>query len=117
MTSSVAASADPQRAWTTRDWYTLVGEGDPVGRTLGEYAYNNLNYIVLGDLIEVTTEATYAAAIRHDLLDRAAWSGSGCRPTSNPKPPVAVGVDDPDAPLEDWLLTSLAQALHDAWAG
>lgn len=64
-----AASRDPQRAWTTQDWYAVTDVDEPgSGREVDRYRYNNLNYIVLTEPIEAVTDAPYAVAVRQDLL-------------------------------------------------
>lgn len=103
-----AASRDPQRAWTTQDWYAVTDVDEPgSGREVDRYRYNNLNYIVLTELIEAVTDAPYAVAVRQDLLDPAGVPRVWVQDEEKPEPPVAVGVDDPDLPLVDpggpWL--------------
>lgn len=103
-----AVSADPQRVWAAADWYQLVDEDEPgTAREVGTFRYNNLNYIVLGDLIEAVARDPYAIAVRRDLLDPAGLDRMWVQDAEQPAPPAAVAVNDPDLPLVDadgpWL--------------
>lgn len=104
----VAASEDPDQVWMSADWYPLVDTTEAgLGREVDRFRYNNLNYVVLGDLIEALTGTTYAAAVRQDLLDPSGLPRIWAQDDEVPEPPLAVGVDDPDLPLVDsdgpWL--------------
>jgi D-alanyl-D-alanine carboxypeptidase len=60
---------DPTHVWTRVEHITFVTENfDPLGEPGTKPHYSDINYILLGDLIEQVTKKTYAAAMR-DLLD------------------------------------------------
>lgn len=103
-----AIAADPERSWVSADWYRLVDEDEPgSGRDVDRFAYNNLNYIVLGDLIGAVTGVPYASAVRRDLLDQAGSARLWVQDAEQPAPPLAVAVEDPDLAVVDadgpWL--------------
>ena len=87
--------AQPDRAWTTAE---LVQQVDPKGLRLGSlgvvYSYNNLNFILLGQLIEKVTGKPLAAAIRQDLLREAGLDRVVVQDAEAPPPPVARPVPD-----------------------
>jgi D-alanyl-D-alanine carboxypeptidase len=96
------------RDMTVEDWYALAGEGDLRGGSLGgSQHYNNLNFVVLGDLIETLTGRSYAAVVRDDLLDRTGLDRVWVQDDEQPVAPLAIGLDDPDYPGVDpdgaWL--------------
>ena len=50
-----SAAADLDRSWTTAEAIALVDADGPRQESLGEYYYNNLNYLVLGQMVEQVT--------------------------------------------------------------
>jgi D-alanyl-D-alanine carboxypeptidase len=60
---------DPTHVWTRVEHITFVTENfDPLGEPGTTPHYSDVNYILLGDLIEQVTGKTYAAAMR-EILD------------------------------------------------
>lgn len=88
--------AEPDRVWTPGD---VLAEVDPDGVRLGSLGvvaeYNNLNYILLGMLIEAVTDRKLAESIRADLLGPAGLDRLVVQPDEQPVPPLAVPVPDP----------------------
>ena len=104
----LAGSQDLGRDMTADDWYALTAENRiRAGSLAGSQHYNNLNFIVLGDLVETVTGRPYAAVVREDLLDPAGLDRVWVQDDEQPVPPLAIGLDDPDVPLVDadasWL--------------
>ena len=101
-------SQDLDRDMSTADWYRLADQTRiRAGSLGGSQHYNNLNFIVLGDLIEAVTDRSYAAVIRDDLLDPVGLDRVWVQDDEQPVAPMAIGVDDPDLPVVDpdgaWL--------------
>ena len=69
--------------------------------------YNNLNYQVLGMLIEKVTGLPWASALRRDLLDPAGLDRVWVQDGEQPQPPLTVALEDSDLPIVDrdgpWL--------------
>ena len=103
-----AAIADPERDYAVGDEIAFVdADTYRVGALGYGQEYNNLNYAVLGEMIEQVTGRTYAQAIRADLLDTTDLTRVWVQDDETPQPPLAVGailpalpVVDPDSP---WL--------------
>jgi D-alanyl-D-alanine carboxypeptidase len=103
-----AAAADLDRAWTTDEVLALVDAEGPRAGSVGQSAvYNNLNYQVLGMLIEKVTGQPWASALRRDLLDPAGLDRVWVQDGEQPQPPLTVAVEDSDLPIVDpdgpWL--------------
>jgi CubicO group peptidase (beta-lactamase class C family) len=86
---------EPARAWTTAE---LLQQVDPKGLRIGSlgvaYGYNNLNYILLGQLIEKVTGKPLATALREDLLRAADFNRVVVQDAEAPPPPLARPVPD-----------------------
>lgn len=112
-----AAADDLDRDWTTDEVLALVDAKGPRQGALGGSAdYNNLNYQVLGMLIEQVTGQPFESALRRDLLDPAGLDRVWVQDGEQPQPPLTVGVEDPEWPVVDadgsWLPSrSLASAV------
>ena len=112
-----AAAADLDRDYSVGDGITFV---DPDAGRMGAVGfgqeYNNLNYGVLGEMIEQVTGHTYAQAIRTDLLEATDLTRVWVQDDETPTPPLSVGeihpeltVVDPDSPwLPSRALASIA---------
>ena len=61
---------DRQRRWSTSDVYDLVANVEPDFAPGHGYEYSNTNYVILGDVIEAVTGASWAAEVRRRVLDR-----------------------------------------------
>jgi D-alanyl-D-alanine carboxypeptidase len=84
---------------------------DPDATRMGSVGYgqeyNNVNYGVLGEMIEQVTDRAYAEAVRADLLDHTDLTRVWLQDDEQPEPPLTVAevlpqvpVVDPDSP---WL--------------
>ena len=97
-----AVVADLDRDFAVGDGIAFV-EPDAPGRGtagLGQ-EYNNLNYDVLGEMIEQVTGQTYAAAVREDLLAQTDLQRVWVQDDETPQPPLTVGVVLPQDPVVD----------------
>jgi D-alanyl-D-alanine carboxypeptidase len=94
-------TADPDREWTVEDVLDLVIPGTQQGTRGGEPDYNNLNYFVLGALVEEVTGDPLAVALRRDLIEPADLDRVWVQPAEEPTPPLAVAASHPDAPAVD----------------
>ncbi len=88
----MAVDADLGRSWTTEDVLALL-EPDPgrLGQVGGSDSYNNLNYLVLGALIEEMTGDTFAEVVRRDLIEPAGLARVWVQDAEAPEPPLTVG--------------------------
>lgn len=97
-----AASTDLDRTWTTQDVLALIGPNPGrFGQRGGSSSYNNLNYAVLGALIEDVTGGTYAEAVRRDLIDPAGLPRAWVQIDETPQPPLTVGEESQLYPVVD----------------
>jgi CubicO group peptidase (beta-lactamase class C family) len=86
-----AAADDMDRSWTPSDVYSLVDTSEVgQGRNVGDSRYNNLNYIVLGEVIEAVSGWSYASAVRRDLILPARLDRVWVQDAERPAPPVAA---------------------------
>ena len=90
----VAVAADLDRSWSTDAVLAQVDAEGPRDGVLGDFAYNNLNYMVMGMLIEQVTGRPWAQAIRGDLLDPAGLDRVWVQDAQQPQPPLTVAVAD-----------------------
>ena len=105
---AAAVTDDLERDYAVGDEIDLV---DPAAGRLGAMGfgqeYNNLNYAILGVLIEEVTEGPYAEAVRQDLLDPAALDRVWIQDDESAPPPSTVGEDLAEFPVVDsdgdWL--------------
>ena len=97
-----AVLADLEHDYAVGDEIALV---DPDAGRMGAVGYgqeyNNLNFAVLGELIEQVTGGTYADAVRTDLLDTADLERIWVQDDETPTDPVAVGETLPQLPVVD----------------
>jgi D-alanyl-D-alanine carboxypeptidase len=102
-----AAAEDLERSWTTADSIALADADGPRLGTLGSRDYNNLNYWVLGQMIEQVTGEPLAASITRDLTQPAGLERVWVQDTQQPDPPLTVSEEDPDVDTVDndgpWL--------------
>ena len=103
-----AAIANPDKDFDVGDSISLV---DPDAGRMGEVGYgqeyNNVNFAVLGEMIEQVTDQTYAEAVRADLLDHTDLSRVWLQDDEQPEPPLTVAQTLPQVPVVDpdspWL--------------
>ncbi len=77
---------------------------------MGQFDYNNLNYLVAGQLVEqVTGESLAAAVLTQDVIAPAELGRVWVQDAQQPEPPLTVADQDPDSDLdtvdddEPWL--------------
>jgi D-alanyl-D-alanine carboxypeptidase len=58
-----------ERRWSSSDVYELIADVEPDFAPGAGYQYSNTNYVVLGDLIEKVTGATWVQEVRNRVLD------------------------------------------------
>jgi D-alanyl-D-alanine carboxypeptidase len=117
-----AVLADPDHDYAVGDEIALV---DPDASRMGAVGYgqeyNNLNYAVLGELIEQVTDGLYADAIRADLLDRTDLERVWVQDDETPTDPIAIGETLPQLPVVDedspWLPSRAYASLAGAEGG
>lgn len=86
-----AVRADPDRSWAPAEVLALVApDYARVGRRGGSPAYNNVNYVVLGFLVEEVTGVPLGRALRRDLIEPARLSRVWMQPEESPGPPLAA---------------------------
>lgn len=82
------AKADPLREWTPREVLATV----PAYRSKpgDHFVYEDANYMLLGLVIEATTNTSVAAALRSDVLADPRFASMAYQPTERPKGPLAL---------------------------
>ena len=102
-----AAAVDLDRSWTTTEAIALADADGPRQNTLGEFDYNNLNYLVLGQMVEQVTGEPLAASLTRDLIDPAGLERVWVQDAQQPEPPLTVSEEDPGLDTVDddgpWL--------------
>jgi D-alanyl-D-alanine carboxypeptidase len=89
---TAAVTADLDRDFAVGDGIVLVDpEAAPMGAPGSRQDYNNLNFLVLGELIERVTDGSYAQAVRSDLLDRADLRRVWVQDDETPTAPLTIG--------------------------
>lgn len=98
----LAADSDLGRSWTTDEVLALI-EPDPgrLGQRGGSVNYNNLNYVVLGALIEEVTGDPFAAVLRRDVIEPVGLARVWVQDAEAPQPPLAVGENSRLNPFVD----------------
>ena len=114
-----AAAEDLDRSWTTAEAIALADADGPRQNSLGATDYNNLNYLVLGQMIEQITGEPLAAALTRDLIEPAGLDRVWVQDAQQPEPPLTVSEEDPDLDTVDndgpWLPSrSIASSLGPA---
>jgi len=88
----LAVDADLGRSWTTEDVLALIEpDSGRLGQVGGSMTYNNLNYLVLGALIEEVTGEPLDAVLRRDLIEPAGLARAWVQDAETPQPPLTVG--------------------------
>lgn len=99
---------DPERDFDVGDSIAYV---DPDAGRMGAVGYgqeyNNVNFAVLGEIIEQVTDQTYAEAVRADLLEDTDLTRVWVQDDEQPEPPLTVAETLPELPVVDpdspWL--------------
>ena len=112
---------DPHRRWTPQEVLDLIDVDAPrLGSVGTSQHYNNLNYILLGRLVEQVTGDPLAVALRRDLLEPAGLDRVAVQDAERPQPPLARAARERE---ERWIdlageyLPSLTQATVAGAAG
>lgn len=87
----IELAGDLDRVWTFDESMTAIADGPRLGTLGGEPRYNDVNYKVLAAVVEEVTDGSFAAAVRHDLLEPAGLTHTWVQPTETPSGPLAVG--------------------------
>ncbi|MGB8021862.1 MAG: serine hydrolase domain-containing protein [Candidatus Nanopelagicales bacterium] len=103
-----AAADDLDRRWTASDVLALVDEdGARQGSRGGAPEYSNLNFLVLGSVVEKVSGQPLALTLRRDLIDPAHLDRVWVQDRERPQAPLSVAVENPDLPTVDadgpWL--------------
>lgn len=103
-----AAADDLDRHWAASDVLALVDEdGVRQGSRGGAPEYSNLNFMVLGSVVEKVSGQPLAQALRRDLIDPADLHRVWVQDRERPHAPLTVAVENPDLPTVDadgpWL--------------
>lgn len=102
-----SAAEDLDRSWTTADSIALADADGPRQNSVGVTDYNNLNYLVLGQMIEQVTGVPLAASLTHGLIEPAGLDRVWVQDAQQPEPPLTVAEEDPDLDTVDddgpWL--------------
>jgi D-alanyl-D-alanine carboxypeptidase len=108
--------ADLDRAWSAEDVLERSGPGR-LGQRRGSPHDNNLNYVVLGELIEEVTGQSFAEVLRERLIEPAGLPRVWVQDDEVPEPPLTVAeasqryaVVDVDGPYLP------SRAMASAWA-
>ena len=111
-----ATAEDLDRSWTLADSIAMAdADGVRQGTVGGGFDYNNLNYLVIGQLIEEVTGEPFAASLTRDLIEPAGLERVWVQDAQEPEPPLTVSAEMPDLDTVDddgpWLPSrSLASA-------
>lgn len=116
------AAGDLDHRWSAADVLALVHRhGSRQGTRGGKPEYSNLNYVVLGMVIEKASGQPLAKALRRDLLDPAGLARVWVQAGEQPQPPLTVAVVNPDLPTVDkdgpWLPSLAVASAAGAAAG
>ena len=102
-----SAAEDLDRSWTIAESIALADADGPRQDSLGEFDYNNLNYWVLGQMIEQVTGEPLADSLTRDLIEPAGLDRVWVQDAQQPEPPLTVSEEDPDLDTVDddgpWL--------------
>ena len=101
------SAEDLDRSWTTADAIALADADGPRQNSMGVTDYNNLNYLVLGQMIEQVTGEPLAASLTRDLIEPAGLERVWVQDAQQPEPPLTVSEEDPNLDTVDndgpWL--------------
>jgi D-alanyl-D-alanine carboxypeptidase len=78
---------DPDRHWEPEE--TMADVPPEIAPAVGQFVYSNINYTLLGQLIEKVTGTSYAAALHADLLDGRGLARIAVQDVDRPRPPRA----------------------------
>lgn len=92
---------DPDAEWSAQQILDRVITSTTQGELGGTTDYNNLNYWVLGILVEQVTGDRLAAVLRRDLVDPAGLDRVWFQTAEQPTPPLAIAAEVPDEPPVD----------------
>jgi D-alanyl-D-alanine carboxypeptidase len=116
-----SAAEDLDRSWTTAEAIALADADGPRQGSLGQPDYNNLNYLVAGQLVEQVTGASLDAALTRDLIEPAELERVWVQDAQPPEAPLTVSEQVPELDTVDkdgpWLPSrSMASVLGPAGA-
>jgi D-alanyl-D-alanine carboxypeptidase len=106
-------SKDLSHAWTAAELVALAKDEPRQGTVGGPGSFNELNYYVLGMVVENVTGKPLATVLRRDLLGPSALDRIWMQVAEKPQPPLTVAVDSGGFKVVDpasGYLPSLASA-------
>ncbi len=102
-----SAADDLDRSWTTAESIGMADADGPRLGAVGELKYNNLNYWVLGQMIEKVTGEPLATSLTRDLIKPAGLTRVWVQDAQQPEPPLTVAEENPNLNAVDddgpWL--------------
>jgi D-alanyl-D-alanine carboxypeptidase len=104
---------DLSHAWTAEELVALAKDQPRLGTPGGPGAFNGLNFVVLGMVIEKVTREPLATVLRRDLLAPSALDRIWMQPAEKPQPPLTAAVESGGVKVVDpasGYLPSLALA-------
>ena len=90
-----SAAEDLDRSWTIAESIALADADGARQNTLGDFDYNNLNYLVLGQMVEQVTGEPLAVSLTRDLIEPAGLDRVWVQDAQQPEPPLTVSEEDP----------------------
>jgi D-alanyl-D-alanine carboxypeptidase len=90
-----SAAEDLDRSWTTAEAIALADPDGPRQNSLGTFDYNNLNYLVLGQMVEQVTGEPLAVSLTRGLIQPAGLERVWVQDAQQPEPPLTVSEEDP----------------------
>ena len=91
-----AAAEDLDRSWTTAESIAMADADGPRLGAVGDLKYNNLNYWVLGQMIEKVTGEPLADSLTRDLIKPAGLDRVWVQDAQQPTPPLTVAEENPE---------------------
>lgn len=100
------AAEDLDRSWSIADSLAFVEPHGPRD-VLGSFTYNNVNYWVLGQMLEQVTGEPLATSLTRDLIEPAQLERIWVQDAQQPRPPLALSEELPTLDTVDddgpWL--------------
>ena len=90
-----SAAEDLDKSWTIAESIALADPDGARQNTLGDFDYNNLNYLVLGQMVEQVTGESLAVSLTRDLIQPAGLDRVWVQDAQQPEPPLTMSEEDP----------------------
>ncbi len=102
-----SAAEDLDRSWTIAEAIALADADGVRQGAMGLFDYNNLNYLVLGQMVEQVAGQPWAQALTRDLIEPAGLDRVWVQDAQQPQPPLTVAEEHPRLDVVDddgpWL--------------